>query len=118
MIFAFALVLAVFAGVVIYSSAPVQEQVRDARFTADIPMKFAHRDHAGEQCAVCHHNYIDDTGADTCVLCHLTREDLTHLVEDQFHDLCMGCHVEKQLEGAPHGPVRSCTACHLKDNQP
>ena len=85
---------------------------------AVLPMNFAHDDHLGKNCITCHHNYVDDTGGDPCMYCHVTDERVAHLLESQFHELCMGCHVDKALAGEPHGPVRRCISCHLGDDKP
>ncbi len=40
------------------------------------------------------------------------------LLENQFHDLCRGCHEEKAALGEDGGPPRECMACHLGDELP
>lgn len=83
-----------------------------------LPMSFKHVDHTADTCVTCHHNYVDDTGEDECMLCHVNDERVAHLLRDQFHGLCMGCHVERQLEGEKFGPVRRCVDCHIHDRIP
>lgn len=83
-----------------------------------LPMSFAHLDHARENCITCHHNYIDDTGGGLCMICHVTDQSVWPLLEQQFHDLCRGCHAEKAAEGIDGGPPRECMACHLGDDLP
>jgi hypothetical protein len=83
-----------------------------------LPMSFAHIDHARENCIVCHHNYVDDTGGDLCMYCHMANPDVWPLLENQFHALCRGCHAEKAALGIDGGPPRECMACHLGDDLP
>lgn len=83
-----------------------------------LPMSFAHLDHVTEDCIVCHHNYVDDTGGGVCMNCHVTNQTVWPLFEQQFHDLCRGCHTEKAGEGIDGGPPRECMACHLGDDLP
>ena len=83
-----------------------------------LPMTFAHIDHKGLNCIGCHHNYADNTGSGVCMHCHLADEDLNGLLRQQFHELCMGCHVEKQQAGEDHGPIRQCVECHTADDRP
>lgn len=83
-----------------------------------LPMSFAHLDHVKENCLLCHHNYADDTGGDMCMNCHMTNQDVWPLLENQFHDLCRGCHAEKAAAGIDGGPPRKCMACHLGDDLP
>jgi len=52
-----------------------------------LPMTFAHQAHTTVNCLVCHHNYIDDTGMDMCMNCHVTNQEVWPLFEEQFHDL-------------------------------
>lgn len=83
-----------------------------------LPMSFAHEDHVDQNCLVCHHNYVDDTGGDACMSCHVTNEELWPVLEAQFHDLCRGCHVEQQLAGEESGPTRACIDCHVEEHVP
>ncbi|MDJ0926716.1 MAG: cytochrome c3 family protein [Gammaproteobacteria bacterium] len=83
-----------------------------------LPMTFAHADHGAENCTTCHHDYIDDTGPGTCMNCHVTDAEVSPLLREQFHDLCMGCHVETRGEGEVAGPPRRCIDCHLGDDLP
>lgn len=95
-----------------------QQNSFDDRFEPRIPMTFAHQDHSAQKCIDCHHNYVDQTGQGLCLNCHLRDQDVSFKLEQQFHDLCRGCHEEKQLAGQEHGPIRSCVACHTEDHQP
>lgn len=83
-----------------------------------LPMTFAHADHVQQNCLVCHHNYVDDTGDGACMFCHVADERVANLLERQFHDLCMGCHIDEQSKGGEHGPTRRCVACHLPEELP
>ena len=84
----------------------------------NLPMTFAHADHAQQQCVKCHHNYQDDTGQGLCLECHKFDPKIAYLMREQFHGLCMGCHMEKNAEGEDAGPLRSCRACHTVDQSP
>lgn len=83
-----------------------------------LPVTFGHVDHQSVNCATCHHNYRDDTGNGLCFDCHKTDPRVNALVEQQFHGLCMGCHVEQQRAGEDGGPIRACAACHTADEAP
>lgn len=83
-----------------------------------LAINFAHADHVGQSCISCHHDYVDDTGIGMCLDCHKTDPQVAHLMEEQFHDLCRGCHLDEQLADNEHGPTRRCIACHIADDQP
>lgn len=83
-----------------------------------LPMTFAHRDHTDTQCVECHHNYVDDTGDDQCMSCHVTNTDIWPLFEQQFHTLCMDCHIDLARNDKPGGPLRQCQGCHVQDRLP
>ena len=83
-----------------------------------LAMTFAHADHAKQQCATCHHNYLDDTGQGLCIDCHQADQRIAFKMRDQFHELCMGCHTEKRSDGESSGPLRNCGDCHTVDQQP
>lgn len=93
-----------------------QDRLRRARPL--LPLTFAHADHLEVTCVACHHNFLDDTGQGLCFDCHKTDRSVSHLIETQFHDLCRGCHVEKQLAGEDGGPLRACLDCHVADDAP
>ena len=96
-------------------------QSKQATLAAREPlaMTFAHQDHSTQQCVSCHHNYQDNSGNGLCLECHLTNPALEFALREQFHDLCIGCHINEALdEEGISGPVRSCTACHLRDERP
>lgn len=83
-----------------------------------LPVTFAHNRHTGIRCVTCHHNYVDHTGLGLCFDCHKNDPSVADKMESQFHELCWGCHVERQLEGEPHGPTRACNGCHEADDEP
>ena len=120
MIFVFSILL--MALIIAFGSPFAGEQpVRDHYFESPepvLPMTFAHIHHAPVNCIDCHHNYNDDTGGGLCMNCHMTNEDVWPLLENQFHDLCRGCHAEKAALGEDGGPPRRCIDCHLGDDLP
>jgi hypothetical protein len=83
-----------------------------------LPLDFPHDKHLTVRCVECHHNYLDGTGMELCVLCHRNpaRKDLLLGIEPRFHRFCRDCHLEKMAAGKAHGPVRSCRACHFEGN--
>lgn len=83
-----------------------------------LPMSFAHADHITENCILCHHNYVDDTGGGLCMNCHVTDASVWPLLEEQFHGLCRGCHEDKAALGEAGGPPRRCIDCHRGDDLP
>jgi hypothetical protein len=83
-----------------------------------LPVTFAHADHRTESCVICHHNFVDHTGAGLCFDCHKRDPAVNALIEFQFHDLCRNCHVERQARDEEAGPTRQCDACHTGDDEP
>ena len=83
-----------------------------------LPVTFAHKAHQAVNCIACHHDYVDNSGQGLCFDCHKSDPEIQALIETQFHELCWGCHVEKQAEGEDHGPTRQCSACHEADQDP
>lgn len=105
---------AVLVWLVVWSERPSTRAGR-----ALLPMNFAHADHGEINCVQCHHNFTDEVGFGTdCLLCHQIDASVAHLVEQQFHDLCRGCHQQRQRDGEPGGPVRACRECHTGDDLP
>ncbi|MEM1436317.1 MAG: cytochrome c3 family protein [Pseudomonadota bacterium] len=79
---------------------------------------FAHRDHIQEPCTACHHEFLDDSGPGQCFDCHARHPQTAALVATQFHELCRGCHLERQTAGQDAGPVRRCRDCHHAEEEP
>jgi len=77
-----------------------------------LPVAFEHLDHTDEKCVVCHHNYQDDTGFDSCYSCHKHDASVALEIESMFHDFCRNCHIDKALAGEASGPFRVCSECH------
>ena len=115
-------VTAVFALVVLFAeqhtSQPDNPQLIPHSNGHMLVIKFAHKDHTQQDCVACHHNYVDNTGSGMCFDCHKTDPIVAPLIEEQFHDLCRGCHEDNQHQGNDYGPIRSCVACHQADNEP
>jgi predicted CXXCH cytochrome family protein len=77
-----------------------------------LPLLFPHRSHAAINCIVCHHNYVDHLGVDTCFGCHrAARPDLRLGIEARMHDFCLHCH---RGRAARHGPRSGCGSCHRR----
>jgi hypothetical protein len=83
-----------------------------------LPVTFAHLDHRSVNCVDCHHNFVDHTGQGLCFDCHKTDPAVNAMIEDQFHDLCRGCHEDRQRDGEESGPTRQCIDCHTADEAP
>jgi len=78
-----------------------------------IPLDFPHGKHVAVNCLVCHHNYADGRGGDSCIACHASkRDDLKMGVEARFHAFCFECHRHPAPTLDHHGPVSGCTECH------
>jgi len=110
--------LAVLVALVMLSTSTERYRKSQTPPTILLPMTFAHIDHTEQQCVACHHNYQDDTGQGLCLECHRTDETVNFLIEEQFHDLCMGCHTGKNHKNEETGPMRHCAACHTQDHLP
>jgi hypothetical protein len=107
---AWLLVLVALIAVALAVLAAVQD---DHRAHAPVlPLTFDHADHRDVNCIECHHDYAEDKPLMLCLACHKQDSQVAHLVEQQFHDFCRGCHVEDARTGEPHGPTRHCGACH------
>jgi len=116
------IVILIAVGGILFFGAPFSQQPNLAMHYNSpepiLPMTFAHLDHVATPCIKCHHNYVDDTGMETCMGCHVSNMDVWPLLEEQFHDLCRDCHVEKLIAGEEAGPTRVCIDCHLEDAFP
>ena len=77
-----------------------------------LPVAFEHLDHQNIKCTDCHHNYIDDTGHDSCYSCHKHDDTVALEIEEMFHDFCRDCHVQEANKGLASGPFRVCSQCH------
>ncbi|MDX1405464.1 MAG: cytochrome c3 family protein [Woeseiaceae bacterium] len=114
--------LAAAVSVMLFGSPIAREKpLRDHYYESPepiLPMSFAHEDHVSENCILCHHNYVDDTGGGPCMNCHTTNQDVWPLFEQQYHELCRGCHEEKAALGIDGGPPRQCIECHRGDDLP
>ncbi|ASJ74015.1 cytochrome c3 family protein [Granulosicoccus antarcticus] len=109
------LALLIFGWLMLASTQFYQSLNQQVRYQPNLPMTFAHTDHAKQQCLQCHHNFGDNTGSGLCLDCHVREMQTSLKLEEQFHGLCRGCHEEKLLAGEAHGPVRACADCHIAD---
>lgn len=83
------------------------------RRSEPLVLDFPHDKHRAVNCIACHHNFIDRTGADSCISCHRSsRADLRLGAEARFHDFCLGCHRDPPAYLTGHGPVTGCVTCH------
>lgn len=111
-----ALVVATLALAMPFLTLPLQSVPLQA--DSRLALIFPHHLHSDTNCVTCHHNVVDGTGSDTCIACHREpRSDLVLSVQPRFHRFCEGCHLERQMEGNRHGPVRACGACHPADGR-
>jgi hypothetical protein len=83
-----------------------------------LPVNFAHLDHQEVNCIDCHHNFVDTTGDGLCFDCHKRDPDIAPAMEQMFHDLCRGCHTQRQHDDQDAGPQRACFSCHEGDQLP
>jgi predicted CXXCH cytochrome family protein len=78
-----------------------------------VPLDFPHAKHVAVNCLVCHHNFADGRGMDTCVGCHRSsRADLKVGLQARFHGFCFECHRHPGASLDKHGPVAGCVSCH------
>ena len=74
---------------------------------------FPHTNHVAVNCLVCHHNYADGRGMESCVGCHRGgRKDIIEGVQARFHGFCFDCHRHPAANLRGHGPVSGCNTCH------
>jgi len=79
-----------------------------------LPLDFPHDKHRAVNCILCHHNFSDDTGADSCISCHRSsRAEIRASAEARFHDFCLGCHRDPPPALRRHGPTTGCDSCHV-----
>jgi len=103
------------AAVASLSAAAVHGGLREPllRRATLLPLDFPHDKHTAVNCLLCHHNYVDKTGLDTCIRCHRSkRTDLKEGAEARFHSFCFDCHRNPDAKFERHGPPSGCTACH------
>ena len=82
---------------------------RTERLTVDFP----HDKHRAVKCVQCHHDYVDRSGAESCVSCHRSgRAAIRVGAEARFHDFCLGCHRDPPAYLTGHGPATGCNTCH------
>jgi hypothetical protein len=80
---------------------------------APLSLDFPHDKHTSVNCLLCHHNYVDKRGFDTCITCHRGhRPDLKEGVQSRFHSFCFDCHRHPDANSARHGPASGCVVCH------
>ncbi len=78
-----------------------------------LPLDFPHGKHVQVNCLICHHNYADGKGFESCILCHKSeRSDLKVGVQARFHAFCFECHRHPNDRLVAHGPVAGCASCH------
>jgi len=82
---------------------------RSERLVLDFP----HDKHRAVNCILCHHNYVDRSGEDSCISCHRSgRASIQVGAEARFHEFCLGCHRDPPAYVTGHGPVTGCDTCH------
>jgi Class III cytochrome C family len=78
-----------------------------------LPLEFPHDKHRAVNCVACHHNFVDHSGAESCVSCHRSgRSEILVGAEARFHDFCLSCHRDPPASLIGHGPVSGCSTCH------
>jgi len=81
-----------------------------------LDVAFEHLNHKKEQCATCHHNYVDGSlGGGGCYDCHKYNAQINQNMETMFHKFCRDCHLSKAFEELDSGPLRQCSGCHIDD---
>jgi len=108
------------AGCALLLAGGLLATLRDAQIHASplLPVNFAHLDHQEVNCITCHHNFVDASGDGLCLDCHKRDPDIAPQMETMFHDLCRGCHVDRQRQHLDAGPRRACLSCHQGDQLP
>ena len=83
------------------------------RRSEPLVLAFPHDRHRPVNCIVCHHNFIDRSGGDSCINCHRSgRATIRVGAEARFHEFCLGCHRDPPAYLRGHGPVTGCSTCH------
>lgn len=96
--------------------AMVDQHAAQVRQRPLLPLNFDHRIHGSVNCLTCHHDYAQKKtpgDAPTCILCHKATPALATRIEEDFHQLCRGCHLQHSQTLQAGGPVRSCQQCHV-----
>jgi hypothetical protein len=79
--------------------------------------EFEHSIHGEVDCVNCHHDWAEPGGlisGDSCASCHLGRPGLRARLEEDFHRLCRGCHVdERSSHPQLSAPAARCSECHI-----
>lgn len=84
-----------------------------ARRTERLVLDFPHDKHRAVNCILCHHNFVDHTGEESCISCHRSgRAQILVGAEARFHDFCLGCHRNPPARLVGHGPISGCNTCH------
>ncbi|MBK6581315.1 MAG: hypothetical protein IPG20_00120 [Gammaproteobacteria bacterium] len=117
LLFIMLIVAALWRGTPLPVSHPQKARYWDAP-QALLPMSFAHDDHRGENCTVCHHNSADDTGADTCMRCHVNDSELRPCSSSSSIDCAWAVMSSVSWPAKKHGPARHCSDCHLQEERP
>ena len=113
LIFGVATLLAMSLGGLIGGAAGVALREPLLSRSERVPLDFPHAKHVAVNCLVCHHNFADGRGMDTCVGCHRSgRADLKVGLQARFHGFCFECHRHPDPSLAKHGPVAGCVSCH------
>jgi predicted CXXCH cytochrome family protein len=80
-----------------------------------LALDFPHDKHRAVNCILCHHNFRDRSGADSCISCHRSRRaEIRVSAEARFHDFCLGCHRDPPAPLTRHGPTTGCDSCHVE----
>ena len=101
----FSALTALFSGLIYWHNESIRQH-------PILPVAFEHLDHESIQCTNCHHNFVDDTGHDSCYSCHKRDASVALEIERMFHDFCRDCHIKEAQNGLVSGPFRVCGECH------
>ncbi len=83
------------------------------RRSEPLVLGFPHDKHRAVNCILCHHNFVDRTGQDSCIGCHRSHRAAIRIgAEARFHDFCLACHRDPPVYLSGHGPVTGCETCH------
>jgi predicted CXXCH cytochrome family protein len=83
------------------------------RRSEPLVLGFPHDKHRLVNCILCHHNFADRSGTESCISCHRSgRAAIRVGAEARFHDFCLGCHRDPPAYLTGHGPATGCDPCH------